>query len=871
MNDERELWEQRMRAREEQKEKELNILGDATVRPLKKKEPIELTLEKTEQKKPVSRWFMAGQTKTEKNEKLGKTEKAEKTEKLGKNEKLGKKEKLEKNEKSAKNEKSEKEALRDSAWKRWGAGEKTDKKDLTELKMPSRRQSSRRIEPESESETKTPSRRLSSRKAESEGELETKTLSRRLSSRKVESESELETKTPSRSLSSRKAGIKSESKLATRQTAAAKEENYAETGAGGSMVRRQLEEAAAKKKRRRRMITMIVAECIALFFIFGYAYVARQLNKLQRPEDFKISELETNELNVETVETMKGYWTIAIFGVDARNNAINKGTNADVNMVCNINRDTGEIRLVSVFRDTYLNISEGGSYNKLNQAYFVGGPEQAVQALNRNLDLQINDYMTFNWKAVADAINILGGVDIELSDAEYYYINGFITETVKATGVPSKHLTHSGMNHLDGVQAVAYGRLRLMDTDFARTERQRKVIAQAFQKAKSADFKTLNTLIGTVFPQVSTSIWVDDLVGNAKNISKFHLGETTGFPQARGDVNMGKKGAVVVPQTLETNVVRLHEFLFGDENYAPSQTVKNISAKISADTGMYKEGKYIEHVNTEGVIQKPKATAAAKKEETKQEETKKEETKKEEKKTTEAETDENGEPIEAETDEDGNLVESETDEDGDMAESETDEAGNPISSENGTAALRPTTSLKPETRPTEAETDEDGEPIESEEDNGAVKPTTPSTKPTSSTKPSSLAKPTPSTGAASSTKPNSSTKPASTPESTTSAQKPTQASGVSGNGTASGPGASSGKGSENSSASSNLPNGNGVVSAPGGEVSPAATVPAAPAPGQSAASGTNGPSVSGTGVTTQKPTMSASPSYEGGAVAGPGQ
>lgn len=459
----------------------------------------------------------------------------------------------------------------------------------------------------------------------------------------------------------------------------------ASLGAGPG-IRRQLEAQAAKRRKRRRMIAMIIAECFALVFIFGYAYVARLAGMIQRPSDFNIKEVQTNELNVDTVETMKGYWTIAIFGVDARDKAINKGTNADVNIICNINRDTGEIKLVSVFRDTYLNISENGSYNKLNQAYFLGGPEQAVQALNRNLDLDINDYMTFNWKAVADAINILGGVDIELSKAEFYYINSFITETVKATGVGSTQLTHAGMNHLDGVQAVAYGRLRLMDTDYARTERQRKVIAQAFEKAKKADFKTLNVLIGTVFPQVSTSIWVDDLVSNARNVSKFHLGETTGFPQARGDANMGKKGAVVVPQTLESNVIKLHEFLFGDEDYTPSQTVKNISAKIAADTGMYKEGQYVERVNTDGgVIQQPKATKAATAEEDDETETTK----------ATVETDEDGNPVDeedegpgasrgsrpdvTETDEDGNVIERETDEDGNFLE--TDEDGNLLETE----------------------------------------------------------------------------------------------------------------------------------------------------------------------------------------------
>ena len=98
-------------------------------------------------------------------------------------------------------------------------------------------------------------------------------------------------------------------------------------------------------------------------------------------------------------------------------------------MICSVDLESGEIKLVSVFRDTYLNISDKNTYNKINAAYAIGGPEQAVAALNKNLDLNITQYATFNWKAVADAINILGGVDIELTKAEFHYINAFITET----------------------------------------------------------------------------------------------------------------------------------------------------------------------------------------------------------------------------------------------------------------------------------------------------------------------------------------------------------------------------------------------------------------------------------------------------------
>lgn len=369
----------------------------------------------------------------------------------------------------------------------------------------------------------------------------------------------------------------------------------------------------AVKRRRRIIITLIIVEIITLCLIFGARYFIGKMNLIQRDNSFNMNEMTNPNLVFGNIEKMKGYWTIALFGVDSRDNSLGRGNNSDVNIICNVNQDTGEIKLVSVFRDSYLNLDDKGSYNKINQAYFLGGPEQAINALNKNLDLEIDDYAVFNWKAVIDAINILGGVDIELSKAEFYYINAFITETVKATGVGSHQLTHAGMNHLDGVQAVAYARLRKMDTDFARTERQRKVIQLAFDKLKKADFAKVNNVMEVVLGQIQSSVDLNDIIPAAKNLTKYYIGETTGFPQARDDVNMGKKGDCVIPATLEKNVTLLHQFLFGEENYEPSDMVKKISAKISEDTGLYKNAKPIDHVGTDGgYIPKPtQATKAA--------------------------------------------------------------------------------------------------------------------------------------------------------------------------------------------------------------------------------------------------------------------
>ncbi len=296
------------------------------------------------------------------------------------------------------------------------------------------------------------------------------------------------------------------------------------------------------------------------------------------------------------------YWTIAVYGVDSRDGNVGKGALSDVEMLCSINKKTGEIRLVSVFRDSYLRIDQKDDYDKINEAYFKGGHKQATDALRDNLDLQIDDYATFNWKAVVDAINVLGGVDIEITDKEFAYINSFITETVNSTGVGSVQLEHGGMNHLDGVQAVAYARLRLMDTDFNRTERQRRVLGQAMEKAKNADFNTLRTLVGTVYPQISTSVGVDDLIGMAKNARKYYIGQTSGFPFSHQEMKIGKKSCVI-PTTLESNVIQLHSFLYDNVQYVPSAAVKKISAHITEVTGLGDPGKDTEsgkNIGTEG-------------------------------------------------------------------------------------------------------------------------------------------------------------------------------------------------------------------------------------------------------------------------------
>ena len=279
----------------------------------------------------------------------------------------------------------------------------------------------------------------------------------------------------------------------------------------------------------------------------------------------------------------KGFYTVAVFGVDSRDGNIDRAL-SDVNMIAVLNRETGEIRLCSLFRDTFVQINEDGKHHKLNEAYFKGGSKQALWTLKHNFEIVPDDYITFNWKAVIDAINIMGGMDIEITEPEFAYINAFITETVEATGIGSVQLKKPGMNHLDGVQAVAYARLRLMDTDFNRTERQRKVVSLLMDKVKKADMKKRIEVVTSVLPETRTSIFIDDVLPLAKDVGRLYIGKTGGFPFER-DTGWIEKKDCVIPITLESNVKELHEFLFDDTDYKPGSTVQEVSNYIIKHTG----------------------------------------------------------------------------------------------------------------------------------------------------------------------------------------------------------------------------------------------------------------------------------------------
>ena len=352
---------------------------------------------------------------------------------------------------------------------------------------------------------------------------------------------------------------------------------------------------SGKKLRIITIVSMVLVEILTLVAIFSFGTVLRYMNLTQNVP-FDPSGLTPPDIPPVAIKKMEGYKTVAVFGVDSRTGSVDKGNNADVNLVANLNMKTGEIQLISIYRDLFLSITDDNLYGKINSAYRKGGPQQAVKAINKNFDLNIKNYFAFNWKAVSDGIQLLGGIDIEITKSEFKYLNAFIHETCIATGIDSKnpaahYIKSHGFQHLDGVQAVAYGRLRLMDSDFQRVERQKKIIGICLEKAKSIDFNKLNQIVEAILPQIAYSFDLNELLDILKLAPIARITESAGCPDVSAvrTVQMGSNGDCVVPLNLQKSVTQLHKILFDTDDYSPSNSVKNYGARITEMRHKYEE------------------------------------------------------------------------------------------------------------------------------------------------------------------------------------------------------------------------------------------------------------------------------------------
>ena len=339
------------------------------------------------------------------------------------------------------------------------------------------------------------------------------------------------------------------------------------------------------RKRRRRRVLVLILEILILAGLSVAAYAI-----------FKLEKMDHTVLDIDTSGwTQEGYTNIALFGTDSRGEGGEDGgpARSDTIIVASLNNETKEVKLVSVYRDTMLG-QEGMHYDKANVAYAQGGPEEAVNMLNRNLDLDIQDYVSVNFLALADVVDLLGGLEIEMTDEEVVHMNNYCVETSEVTGKSYEKIKPevAGTYHLNGVQAVSYARIRYTaGGDFTRTERQRLVISKIVEKVQDAGIVKMNEIIDAVLPEVSTSLSGTEILKMAAGVFDYTLGETKGFPfdTATPESVPGYTGSYVVPVGLEKNVRELHQFLFPDQQYTPTEDLVFISDNIAYITGIYPE------------------------------------------------------------------------------------------------------------------------------------------------------------------------------------------------------------------------------------------------------------------------------------------
>lgn len=328
------------------------------------------------------------------------------------------------------------------------------------------------------------------------------------------------------------------------------------------------------------LILLIIFLVVAVSAIITvYVMINKKVDKINYvsvpKEDVYVNEVVKDDLS--------DYRNIALLGIDAREDTFSVGNRSDCIMIISINEKTNDVKIMSVYRDTYLELNNRG-LDKINHAYSFGGPALSMNTLNKNLDLNITEFVAINFDTVRTAVDSVGGVTVTLDDDEVRYINGYIKGLNKQFGTSSDTITEAGTYNLDGVQALAYARIRYTDGgDYKRTERMREVLMLAFEKAKSMGIGELNDLADTMLPHISTNISKKDIMAILPKVTSYHVDTSKGWPyETKGYSGSAWYG---VPVDLETNVKELHKELFGQENYEPSDTVKEINQKIIDKTG----------------------------------------------------------------------------------------------------------------------------------------------------------------------------------------------------------------------------------------------------------------------------------------------
>ena len=334
-----------------------------------------------------------------------------------------------------------------------------------------------------------------------------------------------------------------------------------------SKKERKIKREKKNKKRGLKAFGIIVLVLLILLAIIIGSIVWVINDKFSKMQQVDIDEEELS-VSSEVEQNLSEYRNIVLFGIDSRQDTYSKGNRSDCIIIASLNNTTKEVKLISVYRDTYVNI-EGHGLDKITHAYSYGEAPLAIKTLNTNLDLNIKEFVTVNFDAVKEIVDNIGGISMNITQEEVSHIPG---------------ISKAGTYNLTGEQALAYSRIRYATGgDYKRTERMRDVLTAVMNKIKTFDISRLNSFIDFVLPKIYTNISASDVFSMIPSLTSIKVTNSIGWPYNTQGITLDRWYGV--PITLESNVKQLHEEVFGETDYTPSETVKQISQSIVDKTG----------------------------------------------------------------------------------------------------------------------------------------------------------------------------------------------------------------------------------------------------------------------------------------------
>ncbi|MGX8773730.1 MAG: LCP family protein [Bacillota bacterium] len=345
------------------------------------------------------------------------------------------------------------------------------------------------------------------------------------------------------------------------------------------------------RKRRSGSPLMVIAIVFVLAAVLAVAGAGMLFMTVASAEHISIDKNDIG-INDGVAASLDGYRNIAVLGTDARKGDDESNVRSDAIIVASINEETNEVKMFSVFRDTLLDVGDG-TLDKVTHAYAYGGAQQSLKTLNKNLDLDIDEVVVINWKTVADTIDAVGGIEIDVQESELEELNKYIPNTAKNVDGPKDKVESAGKQTLNGVQAVTYARIRkdAVTGDYRRNERMKIVFSETFKKIKHSGPLKMLSVARHAMPEVKTNIGTGSIIRLMLHVKSYDMTDsTTGFPYDVGSWT-GYAGAGYAwygpPINLANNVSKLHGQFFNQDGYDPTETVYEISNSISYLTGIY--------------------------------------------------------------------------------------------------------------------------------------------------------------------------------------------------------------------------------------------------------------------------------------------